>query len=88
MIYSELRVVGETVEHIKGVKGSFGFVCICGDYRSGKSFLLNSLFLEFRGFETSGTTQACTKGINIWSQPLMKNGVAVWILDTEGFGSI
>lgn len=36
--------------HIAQFEGPYCFVCICGDYRSGKSFLLNSLFFDYQGF--------------------------------------
>ena len=32
------------------------FISICGDYRSGKSFLMNSLFFSKEGFKVSPTT--------------------------------
>jgi septin family protein len=74
--------------HIKTFEGTYCFISICGDYRSGKSFLLNSLFFNYSGFETSSTTTSCTKGIKIWSVPIERNGIYIWIIDTEGFGSI
>jgi hypothetical protein len=69
-------------------EGDFCFISICGEYRSGKSFLLNALFPESCGFETSATTLSCTRGINVWSRPLSHNGLNIWLVDTEGFGSI
>ena len=64
------------------------FISICGDYRSGKSFLMNSLFFSNEGFKVSPTIAPCTKGINIWSKPISSNGKNIWIIDTEGFGAI
>jgi predicted GTPase len=73
---------------MRSFEGEFCFISICGDYRSGKSFLLNALFPQFSGFETSATTSSCTKGINVWSRPLRQDALNIWLIDTEGFGSI
>jgi hypothetical protein len=49
---------------------------------------MNSLFFSKEGFKISPTTEPCTKGINLWSKPIVCNGKSVWVLDTEGFGAI
>lgn len=67
---AEFVVNDRTLEHIKQFNGNYCFISICGDYRSGKSFLLNSLFFDYSGFETSSSTESCTKGIKLWSQPI------------------
>jgi hypothetical protein len=86
--YSEFIVNHATIDHIAQHSGQYCFISICGDYRSGKSFLLNSLFFNYNGFETSATTESCTKGMTIWSQPLVQGNLNIWIVDTEGFGSM
>ena len=58
------------------------FVSICGEYRSGKSFLMNSLFFTNQGFKVSPTTEPCTKGINMSTRPIVLNGKNLWVLDT------
>lgn len=62
-------------------------------YRSGKSYLLNKMLLNYsKGFLVGKTVNACTKGIWIWSKPLLGYNsegktIPVLLLDTEGFGS-
>jgi hypothetical protein len=42
-------------------------VCIVGNYRTGKSYLLNRLMqIQGQGFPLGSTVQAKTKGIWIW----------------------
>lgn len=44
--------------------------------------------LRNSGFEVGSTTQACTKGIWMWNQPISINDqVDAILLDTEGLGS-
>ena len=66
-------------------------IAVVGKYRTGKSFLLNRLLQRRNGFEVGPTVEACTKGIWIWSEPVMikQDGqdVAVLVLDTEGIGA-
>ena len=68
-------------------------LCICGRYRGGKSFLANLLVdNELRGFKIGSTTQACTKGLWIWPEPIEltdSNGEKVqsFIQDCEGSSS-
>lgn len=65
-----------------------------GNYRSGKSYLLNKLLLaENNGFEVGQTINACTKGLWIYTKPITGvnedgENIPVLIIDTEGFGSI
>ena len=64
-------------------------------YRTGKSYLLNKLLLNkcSKGFTVGKTINACTKGLWLYSSPLIgnnENGEAlpILIVDTEGFGSL
>lgn len=55
-------------------------VAVCGKYRTGKSYLLNKLFVETyfqskktgankkSGFQVSPTINACTKGLWLWKK--------------------
>lgn len=50
-----------------------GVISVCGKYRTGKSYLLNKLFLEkmqkqSRGFPVGPSIQPCTKGLWLWQE--------------------
>lgn len=62
-------------------------VVACGEYRSGKSTLLNKLFYT-DCFEVSSTTTSYTDGINLMSKPITLNQHLLWVMDCEGFGSL
>ena len=73
-----------------------GIVSLVGKYRTGKSFLLNRVLIDkknIKGFEVAPTIKPCTKGIWLWSSPLMvsnKNSSGcfpAFLIDTEGLGS-
>jgi hypothetical protein len=76
----------EVAEHFD-LKGNVAFVTIAGNYRTGKSFMLNKLLgLQGRGFEVDSSTSSCTQGIWMWSVPLYveKDDLYIFFLDTEG----
>lgn len=63
------------------VDTKLGIVAVCGKYRTGKSYLMNKLFVEqyFQrkrkqreskkgGFTVSPTINACTKGLWLWKK--------------------
>jgi len=73
-----------------------GIVSLVGKYRTGKSFLLNRVLIEkknLKGFEVAPTIKPCTKGIWLWSNPLMisnkssPNCFPAFLIDTEGLGA-
>ena len=75
---------------------NIGIISLVGKYRTGKSFLLNRVLLnriEKEGFNVGPTIKPCTKGIWIWTEPLMiKNNhcsteFPVYFIDTEGLGA-
>ena len=49
-------------------------VAIAGAYRSGKSFLVNSLCGKGAGFAVGSTVKACTKGIWLWGKAVKVDG--------------
>ena len=75
---------------------NIGIISLVGKYRTGKSFLLNRVLLEknkINGFDVGPTFKPCTKGIWIWTEPLMisnshsKTPFPVFLIDTEGLGA-
>ncbi len=75
---------------------NLGIISLVGKYRTGKSFLLNRVILnrkETHGFHVGPTIKPCTKGIWIWSDPLMISNVhsstpfPTYLIDTEGLGA-
>ena len=75
---------------------NIGIISLVGKYRTGKSFLLNRVILNIEnnsGFEVGPTFKPCTKGIWLWSEPLMiqnnhsKTPFPCFLIDTEGLGA-
>ena len=75
---------------------NLGIISLVGKYRTGKSFLLNRVILNRKeniGFNVGPTFKPCTKGIWIWSDPLIINNVhsskpfPCYLIDTEGLGA-
>ena len=75
-----------------------GIISLVGKYRTGKSFLLNRVIINNNesnkeGFEVGPTIKPCTKGIWLWSKPLIINNdnkvgeFPVFLIDTEGLGA-
>ena len=73
-----------------------GIISLVGKYRTGKSFLLNRVILNTHkksGFGVAPTFKPCTKGIWIWSEPLIINNkhypynFPCFLIDTEGLGA-
>lgn len=63
-----MSLVKSTVDKILEYDGNIGIVSVLGKYRTGKSFLINSILgIKGKGFQISPSVQACTKGIWIWS---------------------
>ena len=73
-----------------------GIISLVGKYRTGKSFLLNRVLLNKQqnsGFGVGPTFRPCTKGIWIWSEPIMISNSSClkpfpcFLVDTEGLGA-
>ena len=75
-----------------------GIISLVGKYRTGKSFLLNKVIINNNesitsGFAVGPTIKPCTKGIWLWSKPLIinndsnENKFPVYLIDTEGLGA-
>ena len=75
---------------------NIGIISLVGKYRTGKSFLLNRVILNRKqnsGFDVGPTFKPCTKGIWIWSEPLIVTNIHCpkpfpsFLIDTEGLGA-
>ena len=62
----------EAKEFLAGIKDEIGVIAVAGKYRTGKSTLLNKIILQDRqtGFGVGPTINPCTKGLNIWTEPI------------------
>ncbi|XP_001377873.3 guanylate-binding protein 1-like [Monodelphis domestica] len=64
-------------------------VAIVGNYRTGKSYLMNKLAGKKSGFSLGSTVQSHTKGIWMWCVPHPKKpNHTLVLLDTEGLGDV
>ncbi|XP_035752980.1 guanylate-binding protein 1-like, partial [Egretta garzetta] len=64
-------------------------VAITGPYRTGKSYLMNRLARQRKGFSLGSSVQSHTKGIWMWCVPHPRRpGHALLLLDTEGLGDV
>lgn len=84
----------EALNILNGLDGPISVVAVAGLYRTGKSFLLNRVVLDQAcAFTVGPTTRACTKGIWMWSQPIVMTNPAtgtpinILVIDTEGIGA-
>ena len=91
-------VISEEAKKLLSQKSNdnIGIISLVGKYRTGKSFLLNRVILnrkENLGFNVAPTIRPCTKGIWIWSDPLIISNVhnqgpfPAYLIDTEGLGA-
>ena len=82
----------EACSFLESLKGPLSVCSVVGNYRTGKSYLLNRICGGDAGagsFMVSGTTQSCTKGLWIMRRTLTADdGTNVLIVDTEGLGSM
>ena len=87
------KINKQAVEILSQIPKPLAVVGVAGQYRTGKSYLLNRVILnQNRGFPVGPTINPCTKGIWMWGRPLKgftKEGknVNIIILDSEGLGA-
>lgn len=92
VISSEAREIISKPEYKK-----VGMISLVGKYRTGKSFLLNRVLINnkknAKGFDVGPTIKPCTKGIWLWSTPLIISNnhssepFPAFLIDTEGLGA-
>ena len=87
--HTKLVLQPRTLEWLRSLHGPVSIVGAIGAYRSGKSFLLNSLMGVScdDGFTVGHQRQTQTKGVWLWSAPRAMSNVSVVYMDTEGFES-
>lgn len=78
---------------MQSIDKPIAFLCVCGKYRTGKSYLLNKVLLGNKeGFSIGNTIHACTKGLWLWKRPLKyvvdEEEIVVFVIDTEGLGAL
>ncbi|XP_050786498.1 guanylate-binding protein 1-like isoform X1 [Gopherus flavomarginatus] len=85
----QLEVKPAALEILSGVAQPVVVVAIVGLYRTGKSYLMNSLAGKQRGFSLGSTVQSHTKGIWMWCLPHPRRAShTLVLLDTEGLGDV
>ncbi|EMP26451.1 Interferon-induced guanylate-binding protein 1 [Chelonia mydas] len=85
----ELEVNPAALEILRGVAQPVVVVAIVGLYRTGKSYLMNSLAGKKKGFSLGSTVQSHTKGIWMWCLPHPRGAPhTLVLLDTEGLGDV
>lgn len=80
----------------RDIKGPIGVLAVAGAYRTGKSYLLNRVLLNAQkgqGFGVGPSINPCTKGLWMWSTPLVgysEKGekMNVIVVDSEGMGGL
>ncbi|MFT7800647.1 guanylate-binding protein 1-like [Arapaima gigas] len=84
-----MRVIPRALEVLAQVEQRVVVVAIVGLYRTGKSYLMNKLAGNRKGFALGATVQSKTKGIWMWCVPHpTKKDHTLVLLDTEGLGDV
>uniref|UniRef100_A0A4W5NPW9 Guanylate binding protein 2 n=1 Tax=Hucho hucho TaxID=62062 RepID=A0A4W5NPW9_9TELE len=85
----KLRVVRSALDILDQIDQHVVVVSVVGLYRTGKSYLMNKLAGEKKGFALGATIQSKTKGIWMWCVPHPeKRDHTLVLLDTEGLGDV
>ncbi|XP_074995014.1 guanylate-binding protein 1-like [Calonectris borealis] len=84
-----LVVRQEALQVLSEVTQPVVVVAITGPYRTGKSYLMNRLAGQRKGFSLGSSVQPHTKGIWMWCVPHpCQPGRTLVLLDTEGLGDV
>ncbi|XP_012516557.1 PREDICTED: interferon-induced guanylate-binding protein 1 isoform X1 [Propithecus coquereli] len=85
----QLMVNPEALKILSALTQPMVVVAIVGLYRTGKSYLMNKLAGQKKGFSLGSTVQSHTKGIWMWCVPHPKKPEhTLVLLDTEGLGDV
>ncbi|XP_053547064.1 guanylate-binding protein 1 isoform X2 [Bombina bombina] len=86
---NKLVVNKKALQILHGINQPVVVVAIVGKYRTGKSYLMNKLAGQRKGFALGSTVESKTKGIWMWCvpHPTMADHTLV-LLDTEGLGDV
>ncbi|XP_060586555.1 guanylate-binding protein 1-like [Ruditapes philippinarum] len=92
-IYSDsdnnLKISEDVMAQISSIDVTLNVVAVCGLYRTGKSYLMNRLAKERKGFSLGSTVRSETKGIWAWCKPHpTQTEQVLLLLDTEGLGDV
>ncbi|XP_036302750.1 guanylate-binding protein 1-like isoform X1 [Pipistrellus kuhlii] len=86
---TKLVVNPEALKILSAIAQPVVVVAIVGLYRTGKSYLMNKLAGQKKGFSLGSTVQSHTKGIWMWCVPHPKKpNHTLVLLDTEGLGDV
>ncbi|XP_050770653.1 guanylate-binding protein 1-like [Gymnogyps californianus] len=84
-----LVVQQEALQVLSEITQPVVVVAITGLYRTGKSYLMNRLARQRKGFSLGSSVQSHTKGIWMWCLPHpCQPGHTLVLLDTEGLGDV
>ncbi|XP_045440326.1 guanylate-binding protein 1-like isoform X2 [Pipistrellus kuhlii] len=84
---TQLVVNPEALKILSAITQPVVVVAIVGLYRTGKSYLMNKLAGQKKGFSLGSTVQSHTKGIWMWCVPHpKKQNYTLVLLDTKGLG--
>uniref|UniRef100_A0A8C5P3G0 Guanylate-binding protein 6-like n=1 Tax=Jaculus jaculus TaxID=51337 RepID=A0A8C5P3G0_JACJA len=87
--HAQLSVNQRAIQILDKISQPVVVVAIAGLYRTGKSYLMNRLAGQNRGFPLGSTVQSETKGIWMWCVPhSTKPNHTLVLLDTEGLGDV
>ena len=95
---SQFKINPDAMEFLQAIKTKVGVIAVCGKYRTGKSYLMNKLFLDCEtetqstGFTVGPTINPCTKGLWIWKKLFYRKDdedkeMPIIVIDTEGLGA-
>ncbi|XP_039629548.1 guanylate-binding protein 1-like [Polypterus senegalus] len=88
-VSGKLQINQKAVDILSGINQPVVVASIVGMYRTGKSYLMNKLAGQKKGFSLGSTIQSHTKGIWMWCVPHpMRDGQTLVLLDTEGLGDV
>ncbi|XP_072889490.1 guanylate-binding protein 1-like [Hemitrygon akajei] len=83
----KLQLNLEALKVLQSIDDPMVVVAVVGAARTGKSYLMNCLAGDKKGFSVDSSVQSHTKGIWMWGQSLpQRPNEVLLLLDTEGLG--